>query len=330
MQRPRNKLCAQHALLHTQYTFQDLVLVQCHLFFETFGWWAVGLAFGPAGCGRCPVGGSQVRQGQRHWIWVVTPSLCNIAQSRPLMGHAEEGTPTEDMSCKALITIAVLCPTDQLAIADSNIENGIIADNTKGTNTHSGIIKGANTHTGAIATKHTSGANIKSGVTIEGADTQNGITGKFIEGANINTGEDEWVGSALLVLLDLAVLLVQRPGPALLPVPQPGSAVPTGAPPATLSHPSGPSVSWATSATAAFAPAPASPSICPCHFATAQGCAIHSAATWRASPLGNMHTPPALHFSTALPAATVPRCIFLSLLVGPCTVHTTPPAASVP
>ena len=99
------------------------------------------------------------------------------------------------MSYGALLTIAVLCLTGQLAIADSNIKNGIIADNIKGANTHTGIIKDANTHSGIIATKHISDANIKSGVIIEGTDTQNGITGKFIEDTNTNTGEDEWVGS---------------------------------------------------------------------------------------------------------------------------------------
>ena len=96
-------------------------------------------------------------------------------------GEAPSGRETvtpdqpEDMSYGALVTIAVLCLTGQLAIADSNIKNGIITDNIDGT------IKGANTQTGII----------------KGANTQTGITGKFIEDANINTGvtEDEWVGS---------------------------------------------------------------------------------------------------------------------------------------
>ena len=89
------------------------------------------------------------------------------------------------MSYGALVTIAVLCLTGQLAIADSNIKNGIITDNIDGT------IKGANTQTGIIK-----GANTQTGI-IKGANTQTGITGKFIEDANINTGvtEDEWVGS---------------------------------------------------------------------------------------------------------------------------------------
>ena len=86
-------------------------------------------------------------------------------------GEAPSGRETvtpdqpEDMSYGALVTIAVLCLTGQLAIADSNIKNGIITDNIDGT--------------------------------IKGANTQTGITGKFIEDANINTGvtEDEWVGS---------------------------------------------------------------------------------------------------------------------------------------
>ena len=68
----------------------------------------------------------------------------------------------------ALYTFLALLSLDN-AIADSDIENGIIADNIK---------SGANTHTGII-----SDANIK-----------NGIATKIIEDANIITGitEDEW------------------------------------------------------------------------------------------------------------------------------------------
>merc|ERR1712195_17357 len=84
----------------------------------------------------------------------------------------------------ALYTFLALLSLDN-AIADSDIESGIIADNIK---------SGANTHTGII-----SDANIKSGVNthtgiISDANIKNGIATKIIEDANIITGitEDEW------------------------------------------------------------------------------------------------------------------------------------------